>query len=449
MHIERRLFTFAPMRGVHKAQAETSGMKRFHGERAGARKPRLLVVSISFQPEPGTVMGLPVAKLAAESGNFDVEVLTAVPWYPLGRKYPGYRWKWFQTEAVEGVPVHRVPLVPSHDSSGARRILTYVSFTVCALILGLPRMRRADVVYYFDSLPTTGVVAWACQLLWGARTVQHIGDLWPDTVTESGMLPARLGPVVSTIVGGWVKFLYRRHSGISVASPGIRDELVHRGVAAEKVKVVYTWAFEDIFFPTPRDETVRRGLAADDQFLVVYAGNLGPLQDLETVVEAATLLKDREDIRLVIMGSGQSQAGLVEMIDERRLRNIAVIPARPLAEMNAVNMAADALLIHLRDIPLMHRTTPSKTQVAMACGRPVLMGVGGDAAALTREAGSGICFPPSNPQAMAEAIRQIADLAPAQRAEMGARGRSYYEEHLSLRAAGKAMLSLFNDAAAG
>ena len=415
----------------------------------GDTRTKVVFVSISFDPEPGAVMGLPLAKYLQGLGSYDVTVLTAIPWYPIGKRYPGYRLRLHQWELVDGVKVLRVPLYPSHDQSALRRMLTYLTFTVNAIIFGLPRLGPVDVVYYFDSLPTTGLIVFLLRIWRGAASVQHIGDLWPDTVLESGMLPDKLGKVVERVVGGWCKFLYRRHHAITVASPGLRRMLVGRGVTADKISVVHTWAFENIFFPAAPDPEATREMNSANQFTVLYAGNLGPLQGLETVVDAAALLQEHTNIQIVFVGSGQSEAALLKRATARGLINIKFLGPRPLHRMNAFNNTADALLIHLRDIPLMRSTTPSKTQVAMASARPILMGVAGDAADLLTEAGAGITFAPENPAAMADAILRLSLLSYDQRKAMGDAGRRYYERTMSLSVGTARLGNLINEAAIG
>jgi glycosyltransferase involved in cell wall biosynthesis len=411
---------------------------------AGARRaPRVVFLSICFDPEPGTVMGLPLAQRLRELGDYDVRVLTAVPWYPLGRVYPGYKMKLWQWEELGGVRVLRVPVYPSHDRSPVRRVATYLSFMLAALFIGIPLIGRADIVYYFDSLPTTGVVAAILAALRRAAVVQHIGDLWPDTVTESGMLPrGRFVRIAEKSVGAWISWLYRRHAAITVASPGLKHLLVDRKVIAEKISVVQTWAFEDKFYPMPADPSLRASLGFD-RFTVLYAGNVGPLQALDTVLRAAHELRDRGDIQIAIMGGGQSEGDLRRLHAELGLTNVRLLPPRPMHEMNAINASADALLVHLRDIPIMHATTPSKTQVAMACGKPVLMGVRGDAAQLIVDANAGFAFPPESPQEMADAIRALADLSEGERTAMGRNGRDYYERHLSRAVGGRVVHDIF------
>jgi len=433
--------TLATTHSVGKRETESANPAL----KSSSVRTRVIFLSISFDPEPGAMMGLPLARRLRDFG-YDVRVLTAIPWYPLGRRYPGYRWRLWQWENMDGIRVLRVPLYPSHDRSAVRRIMTYLSFMMSAIVLGIPRIGPADIVFYFDSLPTTGAIAYALRLFRGARTVQHIGDMWPDTVTESGMLPSPLRPLASRVVGGWCRFLYRRHAAITVASPGLKQLLHDRGVPPDKVSVVYNWAYEDRFFPAVADPSIVRELDAQGKLTVLYAGNLGALQSLDTVVDAARLLRDRPDIQLLIMGTGAMETSLRDRA--RGLDNVRFFPARPVEQMNAVNAACDALLVHLKNVPLMHRTTPSKTQVALACGKPLLVGVAGDAARLTERSGAGFAFAPEDPQAMADAIRRMADLTPEARRSMGVRAREFYDEQMSLDIGSRTMASVFAAASA-
>lgn len=395
------------------------------------RPPRILFLSISWDPEPGALRGQPLAKYLQQQG-FEVEALTGVPQYPLGRVYPGYRQRLWQREMMDGVPVLRVPLFPSHDDSALRRILTYVSFMVSAILFGVPQLRKPDVVYYFDNLPTTGAVAYVIRLVYGARMVQHIADMWPDTPLESGMLRSGwLKKTVEVLVGGWCKFLYRRHRRISVLSPGFKRMLLERGVPEEKVLLSYNWADESKFGRVPPDPALVQELGLAGKFTVIYAGNLGPLQTIETVIRAAALLRDDPRIQVLIFGTGPSEPGIRKLAQELQVENVRFMGTRPVTQMNAINAVADALLVMLRDIPFMHSTIPSKTQVVLASGKPVLMGVKGDAARLIEESGAGIVFASEDPQALAEAIRKLAAMGPAELRAMGDRGRDYYERTLS------------------
>lgn len=414
----------------------------------GASRPiRLLMVSITFDPEPGAIHGLPLARWLTSTSRYEVEVLTAVPWYPLGRTYPGYRMR-PQREVLGGITVHRVPLFPSHDMSAVRRILTYVSFMFSALLLGMPRIRRPDVVYYFDNLPTTGTVAYIIARLTGAATVQHVADLWPDTVTQSGMVGGgRTARIVEAVLERWCGFLYRRHARMTVLSPGFRRTLGERGIPEGKIEVVYNWADEARFRPEPRDAAVRSELCIDDRLCLLYAGNIGPLQGIETLLEGASRLLDLPNVLLAIAGTGPREAAVRALAARSGLANVRLLGRLPLESMARINGAADALIVHLRDTPFLRATIPGKIQVGLACGRPLLVGVRGDAADLVHRSGAGIVFAPEDPDDFARAARQFAALTEAERARMGRAGRKFYEESMAISVGAQRMDAVFQAAA--
>jgi colanic acid biosynthesis glycosyl transferase WcaI len=300
------------------------------------KAPRILFLSISWDPEPGPLRGQPLAKWLSERG-YQVEALTSVPSYPLGRVYPGYKMRLWQWEVMDGIRVLRVPLYPSHDNSALRRITTYISFMFAAMVFGIPQIKRPDVVYYFDNLPTTGAVAWLISLIYGAKTVQHIADMWPDTPLESGMLKnPTLKKMVHGMVGGWCKFLYKRHKKISVLSPGFRRMLLERGVPDEKIVVSYNWADESKFFPVPAQPSLLRELDIEGRFNVLYAGNIGPLQAIENVVRAAHLLRDHPTLQILIFGTGPSEQAVIALAQELKVNNVRFMGSRPVSEMNAI-----------------------------------------------------------------------------------------------------------------
>jgi glycosyltransferase involved in cell wall biosynthesis len=386
------------------------------------------------------VKGLPIARWLLQHG-YDVKVLTGFPQYPVGRIYPGYRMRWRQWEKMDGVPVLRVPIIPSHDLSAVRRMLTLFSFAFFAVAAGFPKIGRAGFVFVYDNTPTTGSVAWLYAWLCGAKIVTHVADLWPDTVLTSGMLrPRWLERCAIWIIGRWMEVLYRASAVVTVLSPGFKRILIERGVPASKIELVYNSAEEDKFFPTSPDPTLAAELGIDlSRFNVIYAGNMGPMQALGTVVHAACRLADSPSIRVVFVGSGPASTSIKALSRELGVRNIQFIEHQSLDRMNAINALAGALLIHLKDEPFLHATIPSKTQTSLVCGKPILVGVKGDAARLVTEAGAGYAFEPENADSMADAIRRMAALGPEEREAMGQAGRRYYLENLSTESGARQM----------
>ena len=372
----------------------------------------------------------------------DVEVLTGFPNYPVGKIYPGYSLRLYQREELDGVRITRVPLYPSHDSGGLRRMLTYLSFSCSATLLGPLLVKKPDVIYvYHGGNATVGFSAWFIGMVLKVPFVLDIQDLWPDTVTSSGMLPRWLQWLVPALAA-WCRFMYRQAAGIAVLSPGFKRALTSRGVPADKVVVIPNWCPETQIRPNtlPPGESAR----LENRFNIVIAGNMGKMQGLEVVIETAASLQSREPrLQFVLVGGGVDRPHLEQRVATLGLTNLCFLPRRPVAEIGSLLYNADAFLLHLKDDPLFAITIPSRLQAYLAVGRPILCGVRGDGADLVQKAGAGLCFEPEDPKSLEEAVMLLLRLAPEYRLEMGKRGQNFYREFLSLQVGTRAFLDLF------
>jgi glycosyltransferase involved in cell wall biosynthesis len=403
---------------------------------------RILFLTQWFDPEPGAIRGLPLARWLQQRGH-EVQVVTGFPNYPGGRLYPGYKLRWRQREILDGISVLRVPLYPSHSNSVAGRIANFGSFAVSASTVGAALAGASDVAFVYHPPATIGLPAMVFKWFRGIPLVLHIADMWPESVTESGMLGnGWRKSVADALLQRWCSFLYRRAGAISVLSQGFKRLLIEDGVNSEKIEVIYNWADESVFRPMPRDESFARQLGLAGRFNVVYAGNFGAFQSLETLLQAAERLRDCPQIQMVLAGGGQKERKLKALAAERRLNNVRFLEARPYREMASINALADVLLVHLRDLPFLASTIPNKTQVALASGRPVLMAVRGEAAEVIERFGAGLTCEPENPEALAEAIRQLHAMPREQRENMGLRGREAYVREMSLEIGGRLTESL-------
>jgi glycosyltransferase involved in cell wall biosynthesis len=233
---------------------------------------------------------------------------------------------------------------------------------------------------------------------------------------------------ILSLIGWWTTFALRRASRIVVLSAGFRQRLSDRGIAVP-IAVIPNWAPPEIVtvaktLPTPTPD--------DAPFTILFAGNMGRAQGLDVVLAAAALLRDRgSPVRFVLIGGGVERTGLQQRATSMALDNVVFRDPLHPSQMGEVFAGADALLVHLRDDPLFEITIPSKLQAYLTIGRPVLLGVRGDAAAMLREAGAGIAFDPDDPVALVDAIERIVSLAPAERDVLGRAGRHYYDERLA------------------
>jgi glycosyltransferase involved in cell wall biosynthesis len=398
-----------------------------------------------FDPEPHS-KGLSFARELARRGH-EVEVLTGFPNYPGGKVYSGYRVRPWQREVMDGIPVNRVALYPSHDTSAARRVANYISFAVSASAIGPFVIKRPDVIHVYHPPGTMGLPAMVLRALRGAPVVYDIQDLWPDTVASSGMMGNRWA---LRALDRWCRLAYSRMDRIAVLSPGFRRALIARGVAADKIDVIYNWAEESRLDCAGQDESLKRELGMAGRFNVVFAGTMGLVQKLDAVLDAARICAATvPNAQFVFVGGGVDKARLEQRAKEMQLPNTLFLPRQPREKVGEILAMADALLVHLKDDPLFHITIPSKTQAYLAVGRPIVMAVAGDAADLIEQSRAGITCPPENPAALAAAVEQLNRLAPSERQTMGARGKEFYDKHLSLRVGVKQFEDVFQAAIRG
>jgi colanic acid biosynthesis glycosyl transferase WcaI len=259
---------------------------------------KILLLTQWFDPEP-TFKGLVFARELVRQG-FEVEVLTGFPNYPGGKVYPGYRIKLLQREVIDGVQVTRVPLYPNHDQSAIKRVLNYASFAASSLFYGLFMARRPDVIYAYHPPLTVGITAALLRLLRRVPVVYDIQDMWPDTLRATGMVNNHRALNAVAAVCRWV---YRRVDRIVVLSPGFKRLLVRRGVLEAKVDVIYNWA-DEAGLAAPQG-TLPASFPAADKFRILFAGNMGKAQALDTVLDAAALLQTRGSrVCFVMLGGG-------------------------------------------------------------------------------------------------------------------------------------------------
>ncbi len=387
---------------------------------------RILILSQYYTPEPipkphELAIGL------TERGH-QVTAITAFPNYPTGRFYPGTKVRPWSREVLDGVCVIRLPLFPDHSQSAVRRCLNYGSFALSAMTIGVAIGGGADVLYVEHPPLTTGLPAAVFSRLRRIPYLFRVNDLWPESVEATGMMRNRRA---LAWMGRLERFAYRQAAAISVVSPGVRRNLIGKGVPEDKVHFIPHWADESLYTPQAPDEQLALEHGLSDRFNVMFAGYLGLAQALDVVLGAARLLGDLPAVQFVIIGDGVDATRLRDDAQAKGLKNVLFIGHQPAATMPRLFAHADALLVHLRSHPLFRITIPSKTMAYMACGRPILMAVEGDAADLVTAAGAGIACSSEDPGSLADAVRRLFGMSPGERAAMGASGREWFVKHYS------------------
>ena len=399
---------------------------------------KLLLITQWFDPEP-TFKGLIFAKELVKQG-FEVEVLTGFPNYPGGKLYPEYKIKIIKKEVLDGIEVTRVPLYPSHNKSAFMRILNYLSFFFSAIIYGLFNAKRADVIYAYHPPLTVGIVAVLLKIFWKIPVVYDVQDMWPDTLNATGMITNK---ILLAFVGRVCDWVYHRVDHIVVLSPGFKKLLIERDVPETKIDVVYNWCAESELKSSSAEKKIN--LSASGKFHILFAGNMGKAQALDSVLEAAKkLLQTTPGLVFVFLGGGIEVDRLKMEAKEQSIYNTVFLPPVSIDKVGTYLKSADALLVHLKQNPLFQITIPSKTQAYMVIGKPILMAVDGDAADIIREAECGVIAESGNPDSIANAALTLNDASKQEIKKMSDYGRQYYQENFSLHVGTNRFVKIFD-----
>ncbi len=410
---------------------------------------RILFVTQFFWPETRTApinLGALAEDLAAK--GHEVLVITGFPNHPLGRIYEGYAIRPWQWEEARGFKILRLPLYPDHSNSLAKRVLNFGSFSLSATTLGIVLTRgfQPDVIFAYFA-PITA--AWTVRVIRAFRhapVVYWITDLWPENFRAAGMN-------MSERTYRWLRRFedwgYKQANAICVDSPGYKKNLVAKGVPGDKIHVVAEWADETLFYPVERDDVLGETYGLAGKFNIVYGGNLGPVQKLDTVIHAAREVMDLEDVQFVFIGDGTEEGALKALAQRFELENVRFIPRQPMERMRDFFAWADVLLVHLQRTPIFELQLPSKVLAYMACARPILNGVAGTVAEIIEDAQCGLSCVPEDPTSMAELVRTFYSMPKTKREEMGQRGREAYLSHYCRAVQVKRIESILCNVAAG
>lgn len=384
---------------------------------------RVLILSQYFWPEDFRINELALALLGK---GVEVDVLTGKPNYPAGEVFEGYRAWGCAKEQWAGVQVYRVPLMPR--GKGAPHLaLNYLSFIVSALALGpwLLRNRRYDAIFVFAPSPILQAIP-AIWLGWLKRcpVLLWVQDLWPESLSATSHITR---PWMLRAVEHVVRMIYQKVDLLLVQSRAFIPRV--QSLAGGTPIVYYPNSFLEVESNAARQVVECPGF--DCVFPVLFAGNIGTAQAVQVVLEAATLLRNVEGVRFVMLGDGSRRDWMMQQATDRGLTNL-VFPGRyPVEAMPALMERAAALLVTLADTEIFCLTVPSKVQAYLAAGRPIIACLNGAGAEIVQDAGAGVTVPAEDAAALAKAVKTLYAMPGRERLEMGARGRRYYEEHFS------------------
>ncbi len=397
------------------------------------RRPHVLVVTPYYWPIvcAATHLMKDLAEGLAE-GGYQVTVLSNRPAAEAG---PG-PWDSFPGR------IHRTWNPFLRRMGALAKMGEYLWFLAFFFFRGLA-VPRVDLLFVVSNPPLAGLPGALLARLKGAKLVYNLQDIFPDSAVVAGMLPA----------SGWLcrmlrkaeRASYRVSDLVATISPSF-SSYVQQAAPGTPVATIPNWVDTEQVRPMARSEDpaieeYRRG----GDFVVQYAGNMGFVQNLETVLRAAERLKGEAGIRFVFIGDGNAKRGLEDQVRARGMANCNFLPMQPLARVPLVYNACDLGVIPLKP-GAAEIAVPSKTWNYLAAGRPVLCCVEEDSslARVIQDSRSGSVLPPEDSEGLARAILAYRDAPERVQAE-GARGRAYVEAHLSRRTALQSYLRVMDD----
>jgi colanic acid biosynthesis glycosyl transferase WcaI len=395
---------------------------------AAEAMPSIALVGINYEPE---VTGIGVyssgmAKYLASHGHA-VTVYTGVPYYPHWQKTRQDRGILYREEQAQGVSVRRSYVFVPRTPTVLKRILHELSFVASATLNYLAGP-TADITIIVSPPLLLGLPLACLARAKGSLTLFHVQDLQPDAAVDLGMLPRGLLVRALFLLE---RATYRIAHVVSAISPGMLARIEAKGVPPNKLLLLRNWSQDVAVQPRSRDTRYRRNWGLGEKFVVLYSGNMGVKQGLATLLEAAHLLRAREDIAFVVVGDGGEKAALIQASYTLGMSNLQFRPLQPQQDLADLLATADISVVPQRpgvsDIVL-----PSKIANIMGSGRPLVAAAAPDTDLhrIVVQTGCGVIVAPGDASALAEAILAlVAD--PKMRERMGRRGRRYVDRALS------------------
>jgi len=386
---------------------------------------RWLILSQYYPPE----IGAPQIRLRSlvrvlKSFGLDLRVLTAMPNYPAGKTFEGYVGRWKLREEIDGVPVQRTWVYAGTGRSAVVRLANYFSFTFTSLIAALTGP-RPDVMFVESQPLSLGLVAILMKWLRGVPYIYNVPDLQVEVAEQMGFIRNR---ILLRVAKALEDFFIHQAWNVSTVTHGFIEHFERRGLPRTKLSFLPNGADIDFLAPKPASARLLNRWHLQGKKIFVYVGTHAYYHGLETLLEAAALLKD-PDIVVLMIGDGPERARLQNFAADKKLGNV-IFGQSPYEEMDELYSIAYASIATLRKIGVAQQMRLSKVFPSLACGVPVIYSGAGEAAELLQRQQCGVVVAPEEPQLLALEMTQLANDR-SRRDHMGQAGRSLVEREYS------------------
>lgn len=397
----------------------------------------ILIIHQAFSSleDAGGTRHYEMARYLREKGH-EVTVIASPVNYLTG-KSSGPR-KWIDRQVDEyGIEILRAYTYPAWHRSFFHRIVTFMSFMVSSFFAAMS-VRKVDFVWGTSPPIFQGITAWLAARLKGALFLFEVRDLWPEFAIAVGVLK---NPLIIALSRWLERFLYSHADQVIVNSPGYLDYVKARG--AKSVRLIPNGADVEMF-QSDRGDEQRKAWGVDGKKVVLYAGAHGISNDLGVVLDAANILKDRQDVAFVFVGDGKEKNNLMQQAADKGLTNVYFEPPVTKKEIADVFAGATICLAILKPLEWYKTTYPNKVFDAMAAGKPVLLCIDGVIRELVEKVNAGRFATPGDPIALADVVKQMVN-APDECEKMGHNGQELVKRDYSRGVITASLLTLLED----
>jgi colanic acid biosynthesis glycosyl transferase WcaI len=387
---------------------------------------RWLILTQYYPPE----IGAPQIRLRSVAQNLrrhsiEVEVLTALPNYPAGKIFPGYAGRWHMREEIDGIAVRRTWVYAGTGKSASIRLANYLSFTCTALLATLTGP-RPDVMFVESQPLSLGLIAILMKWLRGVPYIYNVPDLQIDVAQQLGFMQNR---GFLRLAAALENFFLHQSWKISTVTHRFIEHFHNRGMPRTQITFLPNGADTEFLKPQPPNQALLDRWRLHDKKVFLYVGTHAYYHGLDTLIEAATLLREHSDIVFLMIGDGPERVRLKQLSVDRGLTNV-IFGQSPYEEMDQLYSIAYASVATLRKMEVARSMRLSKVFPSLSCAVPVIYAGVGEAAELLEAHKCGVVVAPEEPALLAQAISRLAS-DQTMRHAMGCAGRAFVEREYS------------------
>lgn len=370
-----------------------------------AKPMNILYLSHYFPPE----VNAPAVRVSEMGSRWArrgarVVILTGFPNHPTGVIPEVYRGQKRAVEAFDGMKVVRTWMFAAANKGFAKRIANYLSFMFSSILLGTSKVGKPDILIATSPQFFVAVAGYVISRIKGCKFVFEIRDLWPEEIVAVGALKNRF---VIRMLERLEMFLYRKADLLVPVAQGTIDILVSRGIPRDKMVLIPNGVALDEFSEPGKGEAVKQELGLEGKFVIGYIGTHGMAHRLDTVLNAAEILKSRPNIHFLFVGDGAEKKGLTELAHRLQLSNVTFHDQVPRSRIASFYQSCDLCVVPLRRAELFTKNIPSKIYEIMASRRPIVVCTEGESRTLVESSGAGIGSTPEDAAELADKILML------------------------------------------